>query len=496
MLSSSSLGSMSRRRLLLSGAGAAFVGTSSLTLPGSSAQAQPNTFSLEGLHEQIVRRVAVLAAQREVELSILQPKGSLGNIKPLGDRFTEVTGVRIRYVEVPVDDINTQMMIDTLSDTGSFDLALPATFGLPDLIEAGALLNLDDLAARYAPAAFQQDALFSIGDYYKNSLYGYQTDGDTYLMFYNREWLEDETEGKRFEDEQGYPLKVPRTWHELDSMMAFFHRPEEKRYGGALFRTPNYIAWEWWIRFHAKGFWPFAPDMEPQINNEAGVAALEELIAASRHLYPEARTNGLFDNWKAFASGRIFCNIGWGGTQKFLNGPESAVRGKLAFSPTPGGIVEGELLQTPYFNWGWNYTVSSATKEPEIAYLFALFACSPVMSTLAVQDSGGYFDPFREEHYQDPKIVEVYSADFLKAHQASMRKSIPDLYLQGQGEYFDALRENIIRADRGEVSSQEALDTAAKQWRKTTRRMGRQSQAVQWQFLRSLYPEAIRERLA
>lgn len=496
MLLSSSLGGISRRQVLRSGTGAAVLATSSLTLPGFPLQAQEQRFPLDGLHDAIVRRVASLSAKREVELSILQPKGSLGNIKPLGERFTQATGVKLRYVEVPVDDINTQMMIDTLSGAGTFDLALPATFGLPDLIEAGALLNLDDLAARYAPEAFQQDALFSIGDYYKNSLYGYQTDGDTYLMFYNRAWLEDEDEGKRFEDRYGYKLKIPCTWAELDSMMAFFHRPDEERYGGALFRTANYVAWEWWIRFHAKGFWPFAPDMEPQINNEAGVEALEELVAASRHLYPEAGTNGLFDNWKAFAGGRIFCNIGWGGTQKFLNGPDSAVRGKLAFSPTPGGMVQGKLLQTPYFNWGWNYTVSSATKEPEIAYLFALFACSPEMSTLAVQESGGYFDPFRKEHYEDPKIVDVYSADFLKAHQDSMRNSIPDLYLQGQGEYFDALRENIIQADRGVVSSREALDTTAKQWRKTTRRTGRQSQAVQWEFLRSLYPEAIRERLA
>ena len=492
----SSFGSISRRHALRTGASAALIGTSSLALPGSAARAQQQKFSLDRLHDEIVQRVASLSAKRDVELSILQPKGSLGNIKPLGDRFTQGTGVTIRYVEVPVDDINTQMMIDTLSGAGTFDLALPATFGLPDLIEAGALLNLDDLAARYAPDAFQQDALFSIGDYYKNSLYGYQTDGDTYLMFYNRDWLEDEEEGKRFEDQHGYKLKVPCTWTELDSMMAFFHRPDQKRYGGALFRTPNYVAWEWWIRFHAKGYWPFAPDMEPQINNAAGVEALEELIDASKHLYPEARTNGLFDNWKAYAGGQIFCNIGWGGTQKFLNGPESTVRGKLAFSPTPGGLVQGELLQTPYFNWGWNYTVSSATKEPEIAYLFALFACSPAMSTLAVQESGGYFDPFRQEHYDDPEIVKVYSADFLKAHQDSMRKSIPDLYLQGQGEYFDALRENIVRADRQEISGRDALDTTAKQWRKTTRRMGRESQVVQWKFLRSLYPEAIRERLS
>ena len=67
----------------------------------------------------------------------------------------------------------------------------------------------------------------------------------------------------------------------------------------------------------------------------------------------------------------------------------------MAFGPMPGGMVKGQLLKTPYFNWGWNYVVSTVSKQPEIAYLFTLYACSPVMSTHAVRDVDGYFDPFR-----------------------------------------------------------------------------------------------------
>ena len=340
-----------------------------------------------------------------------------------------------------------------------------------------------------------RDALFSLGDYYRGSLYGYQTDGDAYLMFYNRDWLEDPEAQKRFADRHGYALMVPETWEQLDAMMAFFHQPEAERYGGALFRTPTYIAWEFWIRFHAKGHWPFDAEMVPQIAGEAGVEALEELIAASKHLYPAARSNGLFDNWKAFARGNIFCNVGWGGTQKHMNGADSAVRGRLAFGPTPGGLVEGRLLVVPYFNWGWNYAVSSRSKQPEIAYLFALYACSPAMSTLAVREPGGFFDPFRKEHYGDRRIVETYGPDFLVAHRESMVRSIPDLYLKGQGEYFDALRENLVLADSGAISAREALERTAKQWRRTTRRMGQETQEEQWAFLRSRYPAEVQQAL-
>ena len=269
---------------------------------------------------------------------------------PIGDWFTAATNITVKYVEVPVDDINTQIMVDVLSGKGSFDIALPASFGIPDLVESGALRNLDDFAARDAPTRYTDSWLYSVGDDYKGKLYGYQTDGDTYLMFYQQQRLSDADEQKRFADLHGYPLAVPQTWQQLDAMMAFFNRPDDKRYGGALYRVANYIAWEWWVRFHAKGYWPFDSEMEPKIDNDAGVHALEELIAASKSLYPQARTNSLFENWEAFSKGDIFCNIGWGGTQEYLNGPKSTVRGKLAFGPTPGGEVDGKRLHTPYFN--------------------------------------------------------------------------------------------------------------------------------------------------
>jgi multiple sugar transport system substrate-binding protein len=134
-------------------------------------------------------------------------------------------------------EINQKVLLEAVSKTGSFDISLPATFGMPDLAESGILVNLDQYAAKYEPEDFQQDALYSIGDYYKGNLYGYQTDGDTYVMFYLQDWLDNADENKAFADKNGYELKVPDTWEELDAMMAHFHRPDEGMFGGALFRT-------------------------------------------------------------------------------------------------------------------------------------------------------------------------------------------------------------------------------------------------------------------
>ncbi len=486
------LGPLNRRDFLKATA-AGTAGLAAGSLLGRGALAQDAT--LGNVHEMAAAKARELAEGRTVTLTIMQPSGSLGNVKPVADVFSAATGINIEYLEVPLGEINQKVLLEAVSKTGSFDIALPATFGIPDLAESGILVNLDQYALKYEPQGFQDDALYTTGDYYKGSLYGYQTDGDTYLMFYHNDWLQNEDERKGFADKHGWELKVPDTWEELDTMMAWFHRPDQGMYGGALFRTQYFIAWEWWGRFHAKGFYPLDDDLNPQINNDAGVEALEELIAASEHLYPGAKTNGLFENFEAYGAGDKFANIGWGGTQKFLNSDKSKMRGRMAFGNMPGGMVDGKLLQTPYFNWGWNYVVSSVSPEPEIAYLFTLYACSPAMSTIAVRDPGGYFDPFRGAHYEDEEIQKTYSKKFLAAHRESMANSIPDLYLKGQGEYFDELRVNISAADAGTKSAKEALDDTARAWERITRRMGKRSQTVQWNFLKSIYPADIRNRL-
>lgn len=485
---------MMRRRTLLGRTGAALASAAMPVLISkpSASSARPNT---QTLHTDIELHVERLANSRKVSLRILLPNGSSANVGPIAARFSTATGVPIEIEETSVDEINTHLLIETLSDGSRYDVALPATFGVPDLVSAGALLNLDEYAARYEPEGYRDDALFSLGDYHKGKLYGYQTDGDVYLMFYNKSFIENSDATKRYSDRYGRELKIPDTWEELDFQLSFFHDPDSNKFGGALFRTPTYIAWEFWARFHAKGLWPFNEELRPQINSQAGVEALEELVAASRHLHPNVHTNGLFENWKAYANGNIYCNIGWGGTQKYLNQATSGVKGKLAYASTPGGYIDGKKLDVPYFNWGWNYAITSSTPEPEIAYLFALYACSPEMSTIAVRESSGFFDPFRSAHYEDPQIQRTYSMDFLEAHRESMAKSIPDLYLTGQGEYFDALRHNLVRANEGSLTPKRALDLTAQEWERTTRRIGRSSQIEQWQFLRQSYPANVRQIL-
>ena len=72
-----------------------------------------------------------LAEGRKVTLTILEPSGSIGNIKPVAERWTADTGIEIKYIEVPLGEIDQKVLLESVSKTGSFDIALPATFGIP-----------------------------------------------------------------------------------------------------------------------------------------------------------------------------------------------------------------------------------------------------------------------------------------------------------------------------------------------------------------------------
>src|SRR3954452_9587708 len=184
----------SRREFLLSGA----AGIAAATMPSAflAGRAAAQDATLANVHTVAAAAAKKLAEGRSVKLTILEPSGSLGNVKPVADKWTAETGIAVDYVEVPLGEINQKVLLEAVSRSGAFDLALPATFGVPDLAESGILVNLDQYAQKYEPADFQKDALYTLGDYYKGSLYGYQTDGDTYVMFYLKDWLDSPDEQK------------------------------------------------------------------------------------------------------------------------------------------------------------------------------------------------------------------------------------------------------------------------------------------------------------
>lgn len=477
--------SLDRRELLVGGAIAPF-----LARPLSACLGAPSPLAGDLLAHG--RKIADGSAQ---PLRLLIPQGSATNVLPVARAFEKGTGVPVVLEETPVDDVATTMTVRTLAGKSGFDVALPPTFAVPDLVEAKVVAPLCDLPSM-ALCDSDPRSLYTRGDMYRGRTYGFQTDGDVYLMFFNRRMLEDPESRDEYRARFGTELAIPPTWEELDRQMAFFHRPDQGRYGGTLFRTPTYIAWEYWIRLHAKGVYPFDERMTPRLNTPEGRAAAEELIAASSSQAPGVRSNGLFENWDAYKQGSSYANIGWGGSMKSFRAADSPIRESVVVAQTPGGLGSGGAsFPVSYFNWGWNFTVSSQSKRKDLGATFSLFATEPVPSTEAVAAADGFFDPFLAEHYGDARVQDIYTKGFLGEHRAAMDTAIPDLYVEGRVEYFDLLGRFLDRANRGKSDLGKTMELLQRGWERITERIGRDRQAEQWNLVAKSYPAEVARHL-
>ncbi len=447
---------------------------------------------LQGKESKILSRAATLATQNPAPLKVIIPAGSRSNFDVLAQSFTAATGAKFDISTVPVDDMNPRTMLSVLAGE-SIDLALPATFGIPDLVEAGVLKPLNRFADQFDPNGELGQGLFTLGNYYNNKLYGYQTDGDVYLLFYNRDILENPKLAARFKEQHGYAPEPAATWKQLDALLKFYHQPEDNRYGGTFFRTSTYIAWEWWLRIHAAGRLPFDKDMNPQVLSEESIDAAQNMAEASQYLLPNAPYLSIFESWEAFGRGNVLCLLGWGGSQKYLQAHAPALKDRIIHTQAPGRPEGPKSIS--YFNWGWNLSVPVTANQPELAYLFTLFASDPEVSARAIANPEGFFDPHRREHYADAGIKASYGQGFLKVHRTAMDEAIPDLYLQGRNQYIESLSSALIAINEREFSPKEAMRTVYKHWQELTDTLGRERQIAQWRLVLERYPAHLKRHL-
>src|SRR5918992_4867506 len=103
----------SRRELLASGiAAAGMLGFA----PGFVMTARRTAAAdLDDVHVMAAQKTRELAGGRTVTLTIMQPSGSLGNVKPVADRFTDESGIGFKYLEVPLGEINQKILLEAVS---------------------------------------------------------------------------------------------------------------------------------------------------------------------------------------------------------------------------------------------------------------------------------------------------------------------------------------------------------------------------------------------
>jgi multiple sugar transport system substrate-binding protein len=392
-------------------------------------------------------------------------------------------------------------MQEAVARSGRYDLMLPSPISLPDFAESGLIYNLSNWFEKYDPEIYSGDAQIPFpfnahGMTYRGEPYGIFTDGDMWLLYIRGDMLNDPEEQAAFKSRYGKELQKPASYEEYDQQLEFFTRKDKSFYGGLEYRSPYYTKWQWMQRFVSKGHLYFDANMEPTCEHPDSIATLEEMLRLNEFLPPEAFSHGWSENYNAFGQGVGYCSFSWPSFFRYNNDPSISplTAGNIAVAECPGTMVNGELVRASLLPFSWCWVVSQYSQIPELAYLYMQWLSGPTMSMRSIPNQGGYFDPYRANHFRNPssEMVEAYSEEWLEIGWKNVPNVIPDLCLKGGFEYQDALDKNINRVMTGQADPASAMADAAREIRRITRRLGQDEQVSAWHALAQTFPDKIR----
>jgi len=410
------------------------------------------------------------------------------------EEWEKLTGIKIKTIEYGYTEIPAKIMADAVAKSGQYDMYNHQMYMLPDAVEAGVVMALDDFAARGKPYFDDIPKTLRSEMYYKNKLYTFFTDGDQTVLALRKDLLELPDAAKAFKAKFGWEPGCPDTWKQWEELASFFQGKKGDKFHGMTLEKDLYGAQEyrarefgyrWWQgRYISKGKLFFDRTMKPLIDGPEGIEATREQVALTKHMPKDIFGWGTPQNYPFFAQGNSFSIATFPSLVGYSQNAQGTVlKGKVLSCLVPGSMVKGKLVRRSVQPAGTNYMVSRFSKHPEAAYWFLQWFTGPEVGNRAVADRDGFWEPFRVGQDKDKNIVARFGEQFMKVTLENAKIAVPMIPLQGNREYFDALDVNLQEAYHGRISAEEAMKRTARQWEKITDDIGRKKQIEAWKYV-------------
>jgi len=446
--------------------------------------AQAETAAERAVREAQQYRGTTITIAWEAGLQALDP------LNFSGPKWEELTGIKVKVVELPIAEMFVKEMQEYRAGTGAYDALNVVPAWMPDLVQAGALEELDPYVDKYG----FRDELQKIAATYRDNqmmvngkIYGFPDDGDVFVFYYRKDIFADPKLQEEFKAKAGRDLTVPKTWKEFDEVGAFLtEKLAPNTYGAGFFRQPPYTMFMFEERFRVEGGKFFdAETMKATINSDVGVKVLTDMRNENRFMPPGVEQWGFVENLAAFLSGQTAMTISWPPYGRWAAGygtdqdvmswvPKSTVAGKVGYALPPGGH--------PELAAGFALSVASTSKNKDAAYLFIQWLNSEDVSLQRVQLPYALRDPFRDSHFTSAEYLAKWpdAKDYLKVLQEGAQTGLLDLSLLQTDKYEEVLRQSVSKLWAGE-DPKAILDAAAAEWDAITERIGVDKQKAVYQ---------------
>ncbi|TIP91655.1 MAG: extracellular solute-binding protein [Mesorhizobium sp.] len=464
--------------------------------PLGQAQAAAMKASMEGPADgSAFRAVEAAKAHSGVTLNMTYEAG-LQALDPRnfsGPMWEQLTGMKSNVVELSNPDQYSKAVAEHIAGSGAYDVLDISPAWTPSLADGGVIAPLDDYIAKYMNPADLEDyhPLYKALPTYKGKIWGFFDDGDMFALYYRKDIFEDPKMVEAYQTKFNAKLEPPKTWEEYAQIAQFItDQMAPNVYGAGHFRKAGSPGnqFDFLQQYRANGGKLFGDDMKAGLVSDAGVKTLQNMIAANAASIPGNNELDAVSLWAAFLTGKVAMIYSWPPSGRMAANysqsatainfiPQSQIAGKVGYAVVPGN---------PEHATGYNKALSADSANPEAAYLFMQWACSPPVSLARCMLPYALRDPYRISHFKS----ELYGALFPSAKEYlsnlnnSANVGLLDPIMPGAQDYFLSI-DRMCTAVWAGADPKASLETAAAEWNETTDRLGVDSQkAFYTEFLK------------
>ena len=232
-------------------------------------------------------------------------------LQALAGEFQQETGIRVKVHQIPWPAFHDQVFLSFGNRQTDFDIVVGDSQWIGRGATKGLYLELTDwLSGAVDLGAIHPRAARYLCEYPSGSgrFYAAPCETDAMGFAYRRDWFESPGEQAGFMEKYGRDLQPPDTWDEFMEVAAFFHRPQERRYGCSILGGRGYdgitmgyqpFLWSW------GGSWgdPQSFRVQGHVNSPAAVEGLEFMKSLLQFTPPGGNTADYFYNNDVFKNG-------------------------------------------------------------------------------------------------------------------------------------------------------------------------------------------------
>ncbi len=305
-------------------------------------------------------------------LTVIMISSHEGAAKWLSTEFKKETGATIKPVIVPYDQIGSKLALDQQSGADTIDAAAPWYVSLGDLASQGAIQDLTSWIASDKKAIDPSDFIPSIYDAYSkvgDKRYGLPFDGDTHVLFYNKDILA-----------RNGISGPPKTWDEYLQDVKTITQNESSHgvYGAAIFgqKSPLILGASFANRLAGYGGEFLDAKGRPVVNSPEAVEAAQALVDVNPYALPTPAETDFGAGNSAWFAGKVGFIENWTDLGVRSEDPTSGstVAGKWGVTTLPVGGSN----TTPRASLvaGFTWVITAHTKKTGLARAFIEFATS------------------------------------------------------------------------------------------------------------------------